>query len=272
MKFFVLLLTFVFFKTAACSQFSYGVQKSIMPFLSNAPKEPILFVAIEKSASIYIGCTLRQGLQRRCYFISNTDGSRMCHIVPEKFLPFVEGSGFTREHLDATPENIALIKQHGLKVIFHVRDLRQRAVSFAYYHHRLVAENNQKVINSHERGGHDVTQWSLDDFIEHFIRVVPNIVERIQGWLDVYHEGTVPMLITTFEEFVDDPTLFFLRILDFYNIPPVTFRMTQVPKDRERNFRLGSKDEWREVLTLEQQEQINSMIPDEFFTFFNWER
>lgn len=203
--------------------------------------------------------------------ISNSD-SPAWHIQPQKFARFIQMNALAREHLIASPENIALLKSSGIKMIFHVRDLRQRVVSFAYYHQERIKEDPIVAQHYRNNGYNDIDSWTLNDLIEHFISMVPGIVNRIQGWLKVSQEGTIPILITTFEELVDNEQLFFERILDFYNIPKETFISNYVPKDKFVKFRKGSKNEWRNVLSIEQQQRINNMIPDEFFTFFKWER
>jgi hypothetical protein len=235
-------------------------------------REPIIFNAIEKSASVYIGTTIRIGLDLPLITISNQDGRPGLYIVPEQLHNCVLVEGFAREHLDPTPENIALLQNDGLKMIFHVRDLRQVAVSLAHYHFSLVSKGHQVIINNYLRKGLDVRNWILEDFYEYAIQCIPQIVERIQGWLEVYRQGTIPMLITTYEEFLDDEVEFFRKILAFYDIPLDCFKQSNVPKDCIHHFRKGSKDEWREVFPTEQKQRINSMIPDELFDFFQWER
>ena len=179
-----------------------------------------------------------------------------------------------REHLEPTEGNIALLKKHQLKMVFHVRDLRQTVVSHAYYHLKNVRNNNPDTIKAYKNKGLDPKALTLNDFIELHIQQVSGNVAIIQGWLDVHKAGTVPMLITTYEEFHDNEGLFLEKILDFYSINPrrLRSRKIKVTKNQQLNFRKGSKDEWRETLTLDQQKRINDQIPDELFTYFGWER
>lgn len=240
----------------------------VSPIFTN---EPILFCAIEKSGSCYVATKLRKGLEKPLVVISNSDFPAW-HIQPQKFARFIQMNALAREHLIPSLENLALIKSSGIKMIFHIRDLRQIVVSFAFYHQERIKEDPTVVQSYRNEGYYGVDSWSLNDLIEHFITRVPEIVDRIQGWLKASQEGSIPILITTFEELVDNEQLFFERILDFYNIPKETFVPSYVPKDKFVKFRKGSKNEWRYVLSLEQQQRINNMIPDEFFTFFKWER
>lgn len=245
----------------------------LFSFLNLAAREPIVFCAIEKSASVYIGTKLYQGLDMPLMTITNSDDWPMHgYIVPEKLENFVRVQGFVREHLLPTSDNVSLLKKHQLRMVFHVRDLRQRVVSHANYHFYSTSQGNKQLIELYHKIGLDVENWKLKDFIEYFILRTPEYVNRIQGWLAVYRQEVFPILITTYEEFLDGEEEFFRKILAFYDIPNEEFKPTCVPKNSVYKFRKGTKNEWREVLTLEQQERINSMIPGELFEFFNWER
>ena len=204
--------------------------------------------------------------------ITNIDHRPRWYIIPEKLDNLIHDGGFAREHLLPTPENVILLKERGLRMVFHVRDIRQYVLSFANYHFDYVSRGNTQLIQEYWNVGLDVRHWTLDDFTEKFIQSVSSLVQIIQGWLDVYNEGVLPVLVTTYEEFVDDQDAFFKKVLTFYDIPDGEFKHVVVPKDWKCNFRNGTKDEWRDVLTLEQQERINAMIPEEFFEFFHWER
>ena len=50
-------------------------------------------------------------------------------------------------HLHGTPENIALIKTHGIRTVFIYRDPRDQAVSLAYYLHRMNPRARQMFAN-----------------------------------------------------------------------------------------------------------------------------
>jgi len=232
--------------------------------------EPIIFNAIEKSASVYIFNKLAKGLNRRPVSISNHDYPQI-HMIPHEVFQLVCCRGITRGHFAPTDENIALLKRFNIKMVFHVRDLRQRIVSFANYHKRLVAQGNQILIQHYEENGFKPTEWTLEDFIDYFINEIPYTVQSIEKWLEVYQSGEALMLITTYEDFVENEDLFFKKILEFYRIPQQNFRPPYIPQNAQVNFRKGSTDEWRNVLTPKQIQQINDLIPEELFAFFNWE-
>ena len=67
---------------------------------------------------------------------------------------------------------------------------------------------------------------------------------------------------------------FFKDILDFYCCDSTLFSFENLPikKVGELNFRKGEIDEWRKVLTKEQQMKLTQMMPEKFFTKFKWDK
>lgn len=243
--------------------------------------EPILFVPIEKTASVYIENKLAKGLGKDICSVTNKDWP-MYDIIPGAMPEFVETGAIAREHLLPTPDNIAQIKKYNLKVIFHTRDLRQRVVSHAHFHHNMVETNPYGVTSYFEafraigydvapKSLDDLSSWTLDDFIEAHIGLVDETVDRIKGWLKVNEEGKIPMLFTSFEEFKDDPDEFFSKILSFLSIDEGLFHDYKFAKEKDVHFRRGAKKEYLETLSPEKLERINQKIPEEFFTIFGWD-
>lgn len=242
--------------------------------------ETIIFNAIEKSASVFIANKLAKGLNKELLSVSTNQYERhgltfyakgAGYILESRLQSVIHKRPVIREHLFPTEENVTLLKKNKLKVILHVRDLRQRVVSFAHYHFECIARGNKDIINSYKKRGLNPFKLSIDDLIEIQISQVRGIVRRILGWLHIYKNREIPILITTYEEFHDNSSLFFEKILDFYDIPKSKFKNVYVPKNFNNKFRKGSKDEWRDVLTLDQKRRINDQIPIEFFSLFNWE-
>ena len=242
--------------------------------------ETILFNAIEKSGSVFIAHKLAKGLNKQVMYVTTNEPQKyglpyymggLEYIVESKLCSAMRHHPVIREHLFPTKENLDLIKKFGLKMIFHVRDLRQRIVSFAHYKRKQIAANHPEAIASYKKYAPNPHTLTLNDLIEIHIHGLPGIVKRIRDWLDVYKSGEIPMLITSFEDFHDNEKLFFEKILSFYHIPLHKFQNAHIPKNATYHFRKGLKDEWRETLTLDQQRRINAQIPEDFFTFFDWE-
>ena len=232
--------------------------------------QAILLVSIEKSASVFIAHTLRKGLRKELIDISDEKSYPRVDIAEQRLHELVTKNGIAREHLRAFPENIEMLTQHKVKVVFHVRDLRQQVVSLAHYH--LSLKQHPQIRAFYQSRHYDISNWDLNDFIQAAINTLPERIEMIQGWLDVYHQGKIPMIITTYEEFHDNPNQFLKRVLSFYGLYLNRFSNWHIPKNSYFNFRKGSKDEWKTALTIEQQQQIHQMIPEDFFNFFGWER
>lgn len=231
--------------------------------------EPIVFIAIEKSASVYIQWQLMKSLRYQFREIKTVDQDGELTVIDEDILRgFAKENCVLRGHYYPTRENIDVLKKYQLKAIFHVRDLRQRVVSFAHYQYRLVRKGT---IPCFIKGKTKMT-ITLQDMIDYYISKIEGDIRNIEGWLEVYENGEVPLLLTTYEQFHDDPQLFYQRILSFYEIPIEQFNPIEIPKIKDFKFRKGMKDEWKRVLTPEQIERINQQIPDRLFDFFGWER
>lgn len=230
--------------------------------------EPIMFIAIEKSASVAIQWQLIKSLNYEFKGVDQKDANGSLSIINQKGLAqYANCNCVLRGHYHPTKENIEVLKKHGIRVIFHVRDLRQRVVSFANYE---LSKIRVGISNPPIRKKRELI--TLNDMIEHMIPNVKHIVSVISGWLDVYKKGEIPMLITTYEEFHDQRRFFFEKILNFYEIPFSKFKNVETDKNENYKFRNGEIDEWRRVLTVDQQRRITEQIPDELFDFFGWDR
>jgi len=238
------------------------------------PKAPIIFNTLPKSGSVYIISLLQQGLNRPFLAVSNGFFPND-PIKPNLLSKLFEVNGITQEHLDASEWNISQLQKHSpIKLVIHVRDPRQAMISWTHHlnheHKRdpgMIKNWNSVSIPS------DYFQWPLckqfDFQIEHFL---PDCIEWIQGWINASKEGKLNILFTTYEDFRSSEDLSFIeQILDFYEIPSDSFIETHLPKTLDgQHFRKGLTDEWREILTLEQQQKMTNMMPDEFFSFFSW--
>ncbi|MGR3973907.1 MAG: hypothetical protein QRY72_05015 [Candidatus Rhabdochlamydia sp.] len=231
--------------------------------------EPILLIPLEKSASVYITKTLASTLKRKIFLISDEHVYPRQEIVEPRLKLLVQEKGIAREHLRATSHNLELLKKYKMKVLFHVRDLRQHVVSLA--HHQFDRKSYPDIVKLYQKRGCDISSWTLPQFIEAIITYLPETVEFIQGWMNVYGQKDIPMLITSYEEFSDTGTHFFNKIFHFYSISPKTLSLYKLPKTTYYHFRKGTKNEWKTALSSEQQARITQLIPPDFFEFFGWE-
>ena len=93
----------------------------------------------------------------------------------------------------------------------------------------------------------------------------------MDGWVKA--RSSLNIAFTTFEEFVSDRDAFIDRILSLYSGDRRYFDRELALREHagvDYHRRSGRTDEWREILTPEQIEQINRQIPDQFWQLFGW--
>jgi hypothetical protein len=100
--------------------------------------------------------------------------------------------------------------------------------------------------------------------------------EDAVGWIDgwVSARDKLPIEFTTFEEFVRDRDSFVERCLSLYGGDRQYFDRNLALREHEGidyHRRSGRIDEWRELLSAEQVDRINRMIPDRLWNLFGWE-
>lgn len=228
--------------------------------------EPIMLIAIEKTASVTIQWQLIKSLGYEFGEVDQKDANGVLSVINKgRLAPYANKNCVLRGHFFPTLENVDLLKKHRIKVIFHVRDLRQRVLSFAHHWLKYIREGRIHIPKL------PADKATLHDVIEQLIPDVKDCVSVIEGWLEVYEKGELPMIITTYEEFHDNSNLFFRKILNFYGIPLRKFKKVDTPKNWDFHFRNGEKDEWKRVLTPDQIRRINEQIPTALFDFFGWE-
>ena len=226
----------------------------------------IFFNTIPKSGSVYIVNTLSMGLDVPIKTISL--GYFPSDLVDIRALSMAaQGNSVCQSHVNASPINLRLLKLWLDKIVIHVRDLRQATLSWTH-HLRWLYSNESFLIETVDpplpKGYFD---WNLSDQIGYQLRHhLPQLVRWFQGWLDVM-DGVgdckqMRIMITRYEDFIDDDALFIQNICKFYGIPPNLFDCSRHPvKDRSSNFRVGRKDEWEEVFSDRQKEYAASLIP-----------
>jgi hypothetical protein len=94
----------------------------------------------------------------------------------------------------------------------------------------------------------------------------------IDGWVGA--QGRLNIEFTTFEDFVRDRDAFIERCLSLYGGDRRYFDREAALQEHagtDYHRRSGRIDEWRELLTAGQIEQINRQIPDRLWNLFGWE-
>ena len=233
----------------------------------------ILINALPKSASESIWNRLAEGLGLPQAHLSLGLFPECC-LVPARVVSVTDGGLASKEHLPATPHNLDLLERHGLtKQVFHVRDPRQATLSWAHFVHddvsmRLMGPIWRKTVPPAGVLGADLTtqiDWCIDNYL-------PIAVDFIQGWMEVAASSRrdIAVRFLTFELFRTDAERYLSEILAFYDIDPGLFE--DPPAADTIHLRKGLVDEWRQVLSPEQQARAWRLIPSDMAETFGWEK
>ena len=131
-------------------------------------------------------------------------------------------------HISPKPVSIRLLSRKIDRMILHFRDPRQAMLSWTHNLNRLWREyqsGNEETLDRilwpaavpteayFEQGLNDQITWQ----IEHYF---PLCVEWINSWLSLIDSGPpIRILLTHFEQMVENQEAFFDRVLEFYEIP-----------------------------------------------------
>ena len=222
-----------------------------------------LLITQPKSGSVSVGNIFSSGFQLPTALYSIV----RVRVVASWLQNFLLGGASYVTHLQPTDRNIELLHGGGAKnVIVHVRDPRQQIISLIHHHRRypeqLRRSNRGKFVRDDEEA---IFRFMMDETF------IPNTI----GWIDSWYKARskLNLKFTTFEEFVRDRSRFTERIIAFYGgdaryFDPVN-AFTEHP-GIDYHKRLGSIDEWRQVLNRKQIDEVNRAIPNHFWSAFGW--
>lgn len=195
-------------------------------------------------------------------------------VVPGWVLQFATGGNVCCEHI--YPEYIDRLLANGIKkIVVHWRDPRQWAVSIAIHRNRAIRIDQDP---------HDTAVYpqliglSLAETIDfHIEHIVPSMIRRLVDWVEIAktQHDLIDVMFTCYEEFAHDNGLYFQRLADFFGYDWSEILSDEdIPRDAQlsnANFRRGSTDEWKSVLSAGQRSQIEAMIPRELADRFHWQ-
>ena len=237
----------------------------------------IIIFALPKSASHYINTKLQTLLQAPQATVGRGFGNRIGDfVVPLWSKNAARGGCVVTNHLSAKAFNFNHLEQDGLeKMVVHVRDPRQALISWVYHLDNEMAKRTEKERELSISSDYSST-WSFEQKIDYHLESwMKFAVHWIEDWLDA-SKGSgqkITVLLTKYEDFVDDEKKYFKRIFDFYNLPMEYLKNLQIekPKSGELHFRRGRIDEWRDVLTKVQQQKATAMIPRRVADLFGFD-
>jgi Flp pilus assembly protein TadD len=222
----------------------------------------ILLVAMQKSASEYIRENLRRALDIPEIYISI--GTIPCDkVIPSAVRQLAKGGAIARSHMDGT--NLATLVANGItRMILEVRDPRQVTISWTHMMRGLTDAEFRYASQMYDPAApEDFRSWPLQLQLDWAVgNYLPGQISWLESWMAVLDQGpSIPVCVSTFEEFRQDKSAFFRKISDFYGIDRFArLESSQQNAATMRNFRRGDVDEWRSVLTSKQLSSFNSRL------------
>ncbi len=223
----------------------------------------IVINSIMKSGSTFVTETIKKSLNCGQFMTTQKiDGEK---VELKDF--FLGNNQLVKLHV--RPQNIDWEEYlvHSNKIMVQVRDPRQSVLSLL--HHLLGTGRSIPAYVSSLKFEHQI-DWAIEN-------KMPQTIMFIDDWLAFKQEqdklpNGIKVLITTYDELLQNEEELIYKILTFYEIPLYEVTYHKLLKDEKTLFRKGDPNEWRYVFTAEQQRRATAMIPEEFFTRFGWEK
>lgn len=254
--------------------------KSLRSYMHANGVPPILLVTLWGTGSRFIRQELTENL-RIPIRDEVTVGADLYGTLERKRLRnLVEEGGVVFSHIYPTKANLVALKNSGLKkMIFNLRDPRQATLSVMHYFNRINQDRIDRLLPMLDNmlPGYSFN-WpemrQIDYMIENFL---PPAIELLVGWSnqDTNPDFNIEIKFTHYERLRQDYTRFFEEIMEFYEIDRTRFNFSKRPRSYEQGeagFRKGLLNEWRSVMTIDQQDKATSMIPEYLFEHFSWEK
>lgn len=230
-------------------------------------RRTLILNTLPKSGSVFLKDWLSVVLNKPFMRIAANEpgGFISDDIAPEKLAALKEIAGITQQHFDPSLRNLKLVSN--CRVVVHVRDPRQSLLSWV--HHVDETDKQLPIEKRHHGEG-----WTLENKIDWQIdRHFRYCIAWIDSWLNVPEELRPCMMWTTYEEFRTDKVAFMNKLCGFYGVVPVMDVQECMPcASPDTHFRRGLVDEWRDVFTPYQQEVVTALMPERFFTLFDWSK
>lgn len=256
--------------------------KSLFPKVLHSKKTPlisdvqesnyqvgIMFNSLPKSASEYCWHTLANNLNYEKIDVSGG-------IWPEKIAvrsaleKTYKNEVVSHDHLFPNHFNLLAMNRYLGKWIIHIRDPRQATISWVYHLQRRFKEEpyESKYFKLDDEYFSLPFEKQLDIQIEQHY---PLLITWINQWLDIIQEKDYKnkILLTTFENFLEDKLSFFKKILDFHNIEHKDEFILELPQDGKLQYRKGEINEWQYTCTQQQKNKLATLIDSRIESFFH---
>lgn len=249
--------------------------------IGNLTREPessrgpsIFLMTLPKSGSIYLLNMFQKGLG---YLSFNVSPGYFPRDLADwqKVRVAARGGAAVQTHLDASPVNLQTLRFLVPRIQVHLRDPRQATLSMLHHLCRLWKQQYDmgpmlNVLPMPQKEFFSLPlEEQIDWMVEHYL---PGCIQWISEWLAV-SDGHVPgpkVLLTTFEQFLQDEDAFLDRTLEFFQVPRDRFVKPKKDAEMTIHFRQGTPDEWRRVYSPQQHAKAAALIPAEWKGRFGW--
>lgn len=233
----------------------------------------ILFNTLPKSASVFILDTLVNALSKPSITISSgyfptdlIDVRRVTQLIKVKAV--------AQSHLDASDFNKRMFGKIE-KIILQLRDPRQATLSWIHHLDRMLKENQTELLDTITPNLPDTYfTMGLTAKIDYQLKYYyPQVVNWIDVWLKYINDkkDAGHIMVSTYELFVTDPEEYFGEIFKFLGLEnAASLEIPEINPTTEKNYRLGKKDEWKDVFTEKQLDIASTAIPEGMKKEFGW--
>jgi len=221
----------------------------------------IILVSQGKSGSVTVANIFNSGfnLPSISYALTHT------RVIDSWARDFARGGACHTTHLEPDAGQMLRLRNAGIhRVIVHVRDPRQTLVSMV---HHLDKYPEQMVdLRASAKEADTVSAKAMA-----VLRFYRQEVSWITRWVEM--EKHIAVHFSTFESMVSDWDRFVDRYIDFYGGYSKFFSKKDAETRHESldyHFRSGRSDEWREVFSKEQADELSAMLPQNLKDRFDW--
>jgi hypothetical protein len=226
----------------------------------------VLIITLPKSGTVYSQNKLLRSFDLRTRQVCG--GCFPSERIDPVALGLLKGGGrLAMSHVPASAENIATLKQAGLRFVVHLRD--PRAATLSMLHHIRTYQADPTMRHFLVRIGIDFPDGFLEaGFAEQLDTMVelylPAAVHWAEGWLAAIEaDPAIARLahLTRFEDLAGDEDHFLREICGHVGLPAEGMDFAAVARDAAAHFRQGDDAAWRHEMTAAQAARADALLP-----------
>ena len=219
----------------------------------------ILLVTLPKSGSIFLWTAIARSLTLPMFRIALSRGPTDEEAVPGLARVFAKGGLCAQQHLTPTKENIDILRSNRVnRILLHIRDPRQAAVSWWHYNLRIGASRVQ------ERSQAEIEEHLWNAYFVHAANWVTKWIEIADNCRDL------SIMVSTQEQMAGLEADLVKRMINFYDIPAESYSLENVDRSDAVHFRKGAQDEWLSFFSGEFKKRSEKLVPNRIAERFGW--